>query len=689
MADLDFKLVIDATFEKLDGIQKSLDDLAANAEKAGKSIEKQGNKLDQFGKKMESVGKKLSLALTLPITAFAATSIKAFAEQEKNIAKFTDSFEKQGARIGFTFDELKSQAEGFADNTLFEDDDILGGVTSQLLNFQIATKEIFTEAQATILDFSAKTGQDLNSATLAIGKALQNPTEGLNLLRRSGLAVTDSQIAMIAKLDKAGKSAEAQAAIIKLLKDQYEGFAEQLANTDTGKLQLLQKTFKQLQENFGQAFLKVFRPLIEFLTDLIKKIDQLNPNSKVLLAIFASIVAGIGPLVFAIGTVTTALATLGIPLLAIAGPVGLLALLGVGLIAVSQHFGSLEQAANKLFLSLNEGLLKIFPNSETLKKRNADLRAAIAQAEFDLKNNGLIGPPEPPPPINTELSPADMKAIEDLAKKRADFLVEADKEIMDAAEARMKENAPRFLGTESGTFAFNIPGQPEQVALMDRSREKFSEIKDEIEELNTAEAVMANSFSNFFEDMAFGAKSAADAVKELGRSLAQSLFSTALRSALQSGFAGLFGGGNAQGGPIGENAAGGHIKGPGTGTSDSILSRLSNGEFVVRAASVRKFGVDFFNALNAGIMPKLKMGGHVKAIRNSLSGVPRFAEGGMVSQQGNIFVNVENKSSGPPVSAQVDRKIDAQGSIINIVLTDLRNNGPISQQLQGAFNVRR
>jgi hypothetical protein len=45
-------------------------------------------------------------------------------------------------------------------------------------------------------------------------------------------------------------------------------------------------------------------------------------------------------------------------------------------------------------------------------------------------------------------------------------------------------------------------------------------------------------------------------------------------------------------------AAGGHIRGPGTGTSDSILARLSNGEFVVNARSVSRLGVGFLNRLN-------------------------------------------------------------------------------------------
>jgi hypothetical protein len=55
----------------------------------------------------------------------------------------------------------------------------------------------------------------------------------------------------------------------------------------------------------------------------------------------------------------------------------------------------------------------------------------------------------------------------------------------------------------------------------------------------------------------------------------------------------------AQGGLVGF-PHGGRVSGPGSSTSDSILTRLSNGEFVVRAASVRQYGLDFMNQLNAG-----------------------------------------------------------------------------------------
>jgi hypothetical protein len=45
-------------------------------------------------------------------------------------------------------------------------------------------------------------------------------------------------------------------------------------------------------------------------------------------------------------------------------------------------------------------------------------------------------------------------------------------------------------------------------------------------------------------------------------------------------------------------AGGGAVSGPGSGTSDSILSLLSDGEYVIKSKAARRLGVDFLDSLN-------------------------------------------------------------------------------------------
>jgi hypothetical protein len=62
-------------------------------------------------------------------------------------------------------------------------------------------------------------------------------------------------------------------------------------------------------------------------------------------------------------------------------------------------------------------------------------------------------------------------------------------------------------------------------------------------------------------------------------------------------------------------ATGGYISGSGTNTSDSIPAMLSNGEFVMRAAAVQKFGAGFMSAINSGRVPAFASGGAVGTSR--------------------------------------------------------------------------
>ena len=63
--------------------------------------------------------------------------------------------------------------------------------------------------------------------------------------------------------------------------------------------------------------------------------------------------------------------------------------------------------------------------------------------------------------------------------------------------------------------------------------------------------------------------------------------------------------------PVPQFASGGRVAGPGTGTSDSILARLSNGEFVMRADAVSHYGPELLAQMNARRLPKFADGGYV------------------------------------------------------------------------------
>lgn len=99
--------------------------------------------------------------------------------------------------------------------------------------------------------------------------------------------------------------------------------------------------------------------------------------------------------------------------------------------------------------------------------------------------------------------------------------------------------------------------------------------------------------------------------------------------------------------PPKKRAMGGYVTGPGTGTSDSIPARLSNGEFVVKATAVKRYGLGMLNAINAGTA-------------GSIAGTSGTAAATSSGGAGGFSFHIENlvvKSSGEPVAESITRSV--------------------------------
>jgi hypothetical protein len=86
-------------------------------------------------------------------------------------------------------------------------------------------------------------------------------------------------------------------------------------------------------------------------------------------------------------------------------------------------------------------------------------------------------------------------------------------------------------------------------------------------------------------------------------------------------------------------AEGGEVHGPGTTTSDSIMARLSRGEFVNNAKSVAHYGTDLFHALNNMTFPGFAMGGLVPS-------PVRLSGGGSAPATSTVNLSIDGRSFG-------------------------------------------
>ncbi|MGW8180591.1 MAG: hypothetical protein ACWGQW_17805, partial [bacterium] len=155
-------------------------------------------------------------------------------------------------------------------------------------------------------------------------------------------------------------------------------------------------------------------------------------------------------------------------------------------------------------------------------------------------------------------------------------------------------------------------------------------------------------------------------------------------------------------------AAGGPVRGPGTGTSDSIMAWLSHGEYVIDAATTRFFGSAFFRnlqyavrkglaspktALTQMLMPALQgktvsrddRRETITRMISSIAGLPGFARGGPVAIP-NIpatALRLPAFASGGAVDSVDGGLVQAVGSLIDAQ----RTTPAVSERVQLDFAI--
>jgi hypothetical protein len=107
----------------------------------------------------------------------------------------------------------------------------------------------------------------------------------------------------------------------------------------------------------------------------------------------------------------------------------------------------------------------------------------------------------------------------------------------------------------------------------------------------------------------------------------------------------------ARGGPIGlagGGSPGGRIAGPGTSTSDSIPAMLSDGEWVIRASAVEKYGDSFMAAVNEGRLrlPGFASGGKPKKLTEKQKAELQRQKEGRSALTGDVTFSTAGKLAG-------------------------------------------
>lgn len=669
--------------------------VAEGFDKINQQIEKVEKSTEGLSKKLQSVGKSLTIGVTAPLTAFAGFAIKEFAQAEKAIAKVESALKLTGDRIGVTFDELQKASQNLQNNSIFGDDEILGKVTSQLLRVGGLTKEQFFEAQQAVVDLASALDTDLQSAALQVAKALESPADALGVLGRSGIKFSEDEQKLIKSLVDAGREAEAQGFILDKLRSKVDGTAKAISETSFGALTQLRNAFGDLAEVIGGRLFNAIRPLVENLTAIFQNLQKVNPEVLDFSIKIGLVAAALGPASIALGVLISNITLLVNPI-----TVGIAAIVGItsAIDKLAEKFSFISRiisAFNTITFTVVASIAKIAEVAIVAARGILEIASAIERLTGE--SRGL-----------TQVRDELLKLEQDVRKFANTTANVANQEFLNIFEGENRdvisandlfgdfnnfindirqkgEEAGRAFGEGLSTGTSEAYSLRDALAERDKLDDEIRRVENEARKLTQTGEIFANSFTNAFSSIQAGTKSLGDSFKDLGKTIVNSLFNAAIQNALTKLFQGLGGiftqGGVATGAPniTGGFADGGLVRGPGTTTSDSILARLSNREYVFNADAVQHWGVGLLNRMNAigkGFVPRSRFG------------MPAFAEGGPVSGNGGVSVNVINNSS-QPVNARASTRFDGRQLIIDTFLEDARVNGPMSQTIQNTYGVRR
>lgn len=182
-----------------------------------------------------------------------------------------------GGTAGFTADEIKQMATNLQAVTNFEDDTTVAAA-AMLASFRSIRGDVFKQALGAAQDLAAFTGQDLQSAVMVLGKALNDPISGVGKLGKVIGTLTQEQLANIKAMQESGNVAGAQGVILDALASRMGGLAKATADP-----------LVQLQNALGNVAEEVGTALLPSMNSLAKSIIQ---NSSFIASLVKALVIG-------------------------------------------------------------------------------------------------------------------------------------------------------------------------------------------------------------------------------------------------------------------------------------------------------------------------------------------------------------------------------------------------------------
>jgi hypothetical protein len=279
-------------------------DLIADSSKFTRGMKDAQRSSQQFTQHTSNAGRALKAAT-------AAFSVGVVITQMRNWVAAARDSNRVAAQTNAVIKSTRSaaglSAKGFSDlaksieKTTAVDDDLIQGGENIIATFTAIHGDVFKKTTQAAVDLAAGmnhgqvTAEGLQTASIQLGKALQDPIKGVTALQRIGIKLSDQQKAQIATFVKNGQVAKAQGVILAEVNRQFAGSA---AAAVTPAKRLAQQ-WGDMQEVLGNLLIPAIDRGAQILSSILGVVDRNRKAFGILFGVLGTGATIIGTLIVA------------------------------------------------------------------------------------------------------------------------------------------------------------------------------------------------------------------------------------------------------------------------------------------------------------------------------------------------------------------------------------------------------
>lgn len=205
--DKKFNQGVDRAEKRADKLGKVLDDTAVRAAKLGGAL-------------AAAAGVAGAAALTSGIVG----AVKRLEEMRKMSGQVDQALKNSGNTARTSAQEIEAWADALENRTGRAVEEVMG-ISANLASYGFGREEFFRAIELAD-DMAAAWGGDLKQNLEGLARALDDPINGMAMLSKRGIKLTDEQKQMAAAFLEAGQKVKAQGVVFEALEAQVKGVAE-------------------------------------------------------------------------------------------------------------------------------------------------------------------------------------------------------------------------------------------------------------------------------------------------------------------------------------------------------------------------------------------------------------------------------------------------------------------------------